>query len=49
MAAVGAPLRFIREWMEHRNAHTTELYAGYAPDPTQGAKFAEAAFGACIG
>ncbi|MGH2879014.1 MAG: tyrosine-type recombinase/integrase [Solirubrobacteraceae bacterium] len=48
MAAVGAPLRFIQEWMGHSSAQTTEIYADYAPDPTQGAKFAEAAFGASI-
>jgi integrase len=48
MAAAGAPLRFIQEWMGHRSAQTTEIYADYAPDPTQGAKFAEAAFGAAL-
>jgi integrase len=41
MAAAGAPLRFIQEWMGHSSAQTTEIYADYAPDPTQGAKFAE--------
>jgi len=45
MAAAGAPLRFIQEWMGHSNAQTTEIYADYAPDPTQGAKYAEVAFG----
>ena len=45
MAAAGAPLRFIQEWMGHASAQTTEIYADYAPDATQGAKFAEAAFG----
>lgn len=49
MAAAGAPLRFIQEWMGHSSAQTTEIYADYAPDPTQGAKFAEAAFGAGVG
>ncbi len=48
MAAAGAPLRFIQEWMGHRSAQTTEIYADYAPDPTQGAKFAEAAFGVAL-
>jgi integrase len=48
MAAAGAPLRFIQEWMGHRSAQTTEIYADYAPDPTQGAKFAEAAFGPAL-
>jgi hypothetical protein len=32
--------------MGHSSAQTTEIYADYAPDPTQGAKFAEAVFGA---
>jgi integrase len=49
MAAAGAPLRFIQEWMGHRTAQTTEIYADYAPDPTQGAKFAEAAFSSEVG
>jgi integrase len=48
MAAAGAPLRFIQEWMGHSNAQTTEIYADYAPDPTQGARFAEAAFGPVV-
>jgi hypothetical protein len=48
MAAAGAPLRFIQEWMGHSSAQTTEIYADYAPDPTQGAKFAEAAFGPVV-
>lgn len=45
MAAAGAPLRALQEWMGHRDYKTTELYADYAPDPSQGAKWAEAAFG----
>lgn len=45
MAAAGAPLRAIREWMGHADAKTTEIYAHYAPDPTGGAAFAERAFG----
>jgi integrase len=43
MAAAGAPLRTIQEWMGHRDK-TTEIYADYAPDPVQGARWAEAAF-----
>jgi hypothetical protein len=35
--------------MGHSSAQTTEIYADYAPDPTQGAKFAETAFGATGG
>lgn len=44
MAAAGAPLRNIQEWMGHRDYKTTEIYADYAPDPVQGARWAEAAF-----
>ncbi len=45
MAAAGAPLRALQEWMGHADAKTTEIYAHYAPDPTGGAGFAERAFG----
>jgi integrase len=48
MAAAGAPLRALQEWMGHKSAQTTELYRDYSPDPSQGAKWAEAAFGAGI-
>lgn len=44
MAAAGAPLRNIQEWMGHRDYKTTEIYADYAPDPTKDARWAEAAF-----
>lgn len=44
MAAGGAPMRALQEWMGHRNLTTTEIYADYAPDPAYGAKFAEQAF-----
>lgn len=30
--------------MGHRDYKTTEIYADYAPDPVQGARWAEAAF-----
>jgi hypothetical protein len=46
MAAAGAPLRAIQEWMGHRDSQTTQVYADYAPDPSQGAVWAQAAFGA---
>lgn len=45
MAASGAPLRFIQEWMGHRDYKTTSIHADYAPDPTQGAAWAAKAFG----
>jgi integrase len=44
MAAAGAPLRFIQEWMGHRDYKTTSIYADYAPDPSHGAAYAAAAF-----
>jgi integrase len=44
MAAAGAPLRTIQEWMGHSDYKTTEIYADYAPDPVQGARWSEAAF-----
>jgi integrase len=45
MAAAGAPLRSIMEWMGHRDFTTTLIYADYAPDPTGGAAFAQRALG----
>ena len=46
MAAAGAPLRAIQEWMGHSDYATTLIYADYAPDPSQGTVWAERAFGA---
>ena len=45
MAAAGAPLRTLQGWMGHRDYKTTEIYADFAPDPTQAAVWAERAFG----
>jgi len=46
MAAAGAPMRALQEWMGHRDYATTLVYADFAPDPAQGAALAELAFGA---
>ncbi|TML00333.1 MAG: hypothetical protein E6G34_02280 [Actinobacteria bacterium] len=46
MAAKGAPLRNIQEWMGHADSKTTEIYRHFAPDPTNGAQFVERAFSA---
>jgi integrase len=45
MAAAGAPLRAVQEWMGHSDHRTTLIYADYALDPHQGAHYAEQAFG----
>ena len=45
MAAAGTPLRTLQGWMGHRDYKTTEIYADFAPDPTQGALWAQRAFG----
>ena len=45
MAAAGTPLRTLQGWMGHRDYKTTEIYADFAPDPSQGAVWAERAFG----
>jgi integrase len=44
MAAAGAPIRAIQEWMGHQDSRTTSLYADYAPDPTNGTQWAARAF-----
>ena len=45
MAAAGAPIRAIQEWLGHADSRTTMIYADYALDPNQGAMYAERAFG----
>lgn len=45
MAAAGAPMRAIQEWLGHSDLRTTLIYADYALDPNQGAMYAERAFG----
>jgi integrase len=45
LAAAGAPLRAIQEWMGHADQRTTLIYADYAPDLTQGAMWVARAFG----
>jgi integrase len=45
MAAAGAPLRAVQEWMGHADYRTTCIYADYAPDPSRGALYAAKAFG----
>ena len=49
MAAAGAPLRAIQEWLGHADLRTTLIYADYALDPNQGALYAERAFGGQAG
>jgi integrase len=44
MAAAGAPMRALQEWMGHSDFRTTLIYAQYAPDQTQGARYAAVAF-----
>jgi len=48
MAAAGAPMRAIQEWLGHSDLRTTLIYADYALDPNQGAMYAERAFGATV-
>ena len=45
VAAEGAPLRALQEWLGHDDPKTTEVYRHYAPDPTGAAALIERAFG----
>lgn len=45
MAAAGAPMRAIQAWLGHADLRTTLIYADFALDPNQGARYAERAFG----
>jgi integrase len=49
MAAAGAPMRAIQEWLGHADLQTTLIYADYALDPHQGASYAQRAFGGSAG
>jgi integrase len=44
LAAAGAPMRAIQEWMGHSDQRTTMIYSHFAPDLTQGAMWAARAF-----
>jgi integrase len=44
MAAAGAPIRTLQEWMGHGDITTTQRYAEYAPSAHEAAMVA-AAFG----
>lgn len=44
-ASSGVPLRTLQEWMGHKDAKTTEIYADYAPSPHE-AELVERAFSA---
>lgn len=44
MAAAGAPLRTLQEWMGHRDYATTAIYADFAPDASNARTWAEKAF-----
>jgi integrase len=44
MAAAGAPMRSIQEWMGHRDYRATSIYVDYAPDPGGALDIADRAF-----
>ena len=41
MAAAGTPLRTLQGWMGHPDYKTTEIYADFAPEPTQSTLWAQ--------
>jgi integrase len=43
MAAAGVPMRTLQEWLGHRDAKTTQIYADYAPSERE-REWVEAAF-----
>jgi integrase len=42
MAAAGAPMRTLQEWMGHRDLATTQIYADYAPSAREAEMIAAA-------
>lgn len=44
MAMGGVPVRSIQAWLGHANIQTTEIYAAYAPDASNGRHLAQEAF-----
>ncbi|MBA2384299.1 MAG: site-specific integrase, partial [Actinobacteria bacterium] len=47
MAAAGAPLRAVQEWLGHSDYRTTSIYADYAPELSQAKVWARLAFPDC--
>jgi integrase len=44
MAAAGVPMRTLQEWMGHRDAATTAIYADYSPDDRRERDLVQRAF-----
>jgi site-specific recombinase XerD len=49
MAASGAPLRALQEWLGHADMRTTLIYADYSLNAAQAALYADQAFGVSAG